>query len=219
MIDPAWVAAASAAVVALLGLGVVARWWLLQQVLRGSAAAIIALLGESSHQIMTPKGTFRAGRLSSRSKVVYIVVGSERYVLCARDLDRLRNRGYVIRLEGGTSDRSYRLSRLGQMLLERPDNGRMLASGIVRARLGRPNCVGGCWLRCWCETYRYRIAGRAVPLPFFVGKAWRYVAESRVMQRPSTEGQIPGDPGRVPADASADPPADPPTSRPGEVRD
>ena len=182
-IDPAWVAAASAAVAALLGLGVVVRWWLLRQVLRGSAAAIIALLGESSHETMTPNGMSRAGRLSSRSKVVYIVVGSERYVLCARDLDRLRGQGYVIRAEGGSA---YRLSRLGQMLLERPDNGRLLAKGIARARVSRPNCVGGFWFRCRCETYRYGIAGREVPLPFFVGKALQYVAERRVVQGPST---------------------------------
>ena len=174
MIDPAWVAAASAAVVALLALGVVVRWWFLRQVLRGSAAAIVALLGESSHEMITPNGTFRAGRLSRRSKVVYIAVGSERYVLCARDLDRLREQGYVIRDGGGSS---YRLSRLGLMLLERPDNCRLLAKGIARARLRRPNCVGGSWFRCRCEAYLYRIAGREVPLPFFVGKAlgtwWR----------------------------------------------
>ena len=53
-ITPAWVSAVSAATVALLGLAVVARWWLLRRVLRGSAAAIIALLLRTLRETSLP---------------------------------------------------------------------------------------------------------------------------------------------------------------------
>ena len=176
-IYPTWIAAVSTAIVALLGLGVTVHWWFRRRVLRGSAAAIIALLGESSCQIMSPHGTSAAGRLSSRYKSTYISVGSERYVLCAHDLDRLREQGYVIRAEGGGS---YRLSRLGQMLMARLDNAGLLARGVARARHHLPRCAGGFWFRCRCETYRYRVAGRCTPLPFFVGRV--------LARRPATRG-------------------------------
>ena len=155
-----------------MGLGVVARWYLLRRVLKGSAAALIALLDDSSlDTTMTPHGMICTGRLTSRPKSVYIAVGSERYTLCVRDLDRLREQGYVIKTATG----QYRLSRLGRILLEKPDNCRLLAKGVARARRNRlPCCAGGFWFRCRCETYRRRTAGRDVPLPYFIGQMLRW---------------------------------------------
>ena len=180
-ITPAWVSAVSAAIVALLGLGVVVRWWLRRRVLGGSAAAIIALLGESPRDVMPLEGESRTGqRLSRHHRFVYIVVGAERYMLCASDLDRLREQGYVIH---GKGEGSYQLSRLGHSLLERPDNDRLLAKGIARARRRHcylPNCYGGFWFRCRCKTYRYRIAGHEVPVPFVVGELLRAAANRRL---------------------------------------
>ena len=189
-ITPAWVSAVSAATVALLGLAVVARWWLLRRVLRGSAAAIIALLGESERDVMPLEGGSSDGgrrwRPSSHgNRVVYLVVGEEHYWLCASDLDRLREQGYVIR--EGERGGSHRLSRLGQILLERPGNDRLLARGVARARRRHdrfPNCYGGSWFRCRCKTYRIRLARYDVPLPFFVGELLRVWADRRFFRRP-----------------------------------
>ena len=133
---------------------------------------------------MAPIGTLNHGRLSRRSEIIYVAVGSERYILCKRDLDRLREQGYVIKTERGP----HRLSRLGQMLLARPDNNRPLAKGIARARRSDlPNCVGGFWLRCRCATYRYRLAGREVPLPFFAGEILQARADRKFLRAPGRD--------------------------------
>ena len=48
--EPAWVNAGASLVGAIFASGLVVRWYLLRQDLRGSGAAIIALLGESQHE-------------------------------------------------------------------------------------------------------------------------------------------------------------------------
>ena len=182
-INPVWVAAISAAIGALVGLGVVVRWCLLRRALRGSAAAIIALLGDPALETtMTWHGSFKGGSvpLSSRSKIFYCVVGSEHYILCQRDLDRLHAQGYVLRDEAGKPQ----LSRLGRILLDKPDNCRLLAKGVARARRHRLlRCPGGSWFRCGCETYRHLMFGCEVPLPYFIGQVLRWQSGRRLFVR------------------------------------
>ena len=162
-LDPVWIRAMMAAIGGIVTLTI---WWWLRGVFRGSGAAIIALLGEPSCEVMRPTGSGRVGPISRRSNIAYFSVGTDSYLLCRRDLDRLREQGYV-----SLTDGRFGLSRLGQSLLEKHDNGRLLAKGVARARRhDRPRCAGGRWFRCRCEKYTYHVAGREIPLPFFVGK-------------------------------------------------
>lgn len=167
--DPAWVSAVAATVGAVLASGLVFRWWVLRQDLRGSAAAIIALLGETdleAHPGLRSDGRYR-DLIEHSSEVVYFKIGTDRYLLCPRDLDRLHAMGYVYRKE-----HEYRLSRLGRMLLERRDNTRLLAKGVARAKRDRYlRCRGGLWIRCRCEKY-WIARHKWFRLPYPLAKWW-----------------------------------------------
>ena len=66
--NPAWVSAIAATVGMLVALGVVVRWSVLRRDLRGSGAAIIALLGESNHEAHTDfQGRGRSGWIEHSS--------------------------------------------------------------------------------------------------------------------------------------------------------
>lgn len=167
-VDPAWVSAIAATIGALVVVGVVVGWCVLRRDLRGSGAAIIALLGEANLEAHTHlKGGGQSGRIEYNSEVMYFVVGTDRYLLCRRDLERLHALGYVYR-EG----RQYHLARLGRVLLERYDNARLLARGVARAKRGSyMRCNGRLWFRCRCE--KYWVAGHEkLRVPFPLGKWW-----------------------------------------------
>ena len=164
--DPAWVSALAAVIGVAVALGVVVRWCVLRRELRGSGAAIIALLGESKHEAYASfKGSGRSRGIAYRNETVYFVVGTDRYFLCKRDLERLHALGYVYR-----DEHQYRLARLGRLLLEKHDNARLLAKGVARAKRGSCwRCNGRLWLRCRCE--KYWLAGHEkFRVPFPVGK-------------------------------------------------
>ena len=161
--EPAWVSAVIGAAVAL---GFVVRRCVLRRDLRGSGAAIIALLGESRYEALPgAQSRGRSSWIEYSDATVYFVVGTDHYLLCKRDLERLHARGYVYRKQ-----HQYHLSRLGRQLLERPDNARLLVDGVARAK--RPSylrCNGGLWLRCRCE--KFCVAGHEkIRVPFPLGK-------------------------------------------------
>ena len=165
-LDPAWVSAIAAVIAVTIALGVVVRWCLLRRDLRGSGAAIIALLGESEHEAHPSyKGRGWSRGIAHSTETVFFMVGTDRYLLCRRDLERLHALGYVYRKE-----HKYHLARLGRMLLERYDNTRLLANGVARAkRGGYIRCNGRLWLRCRCE--KYWLAGHEnVRVPFLLGR-------------------------------------------------
>ena len=165
--DPAWVSAIAAVTAVTVALGVVVRWCVLRRDLRGSGAAIIALLGESDHEALAGPARGRSGWIGHSSEIVYFTVGTDRYLLCKRDLKRLHALGYVYRKE-----HKYHLSRLGRMLLEKFDNARLLARGVARAkRGGYLRCNGRLWLRCRCEKY-WLAAHEKARVPFPLGKWW-----------------------------------------------
>ena len=141
---------------------------MLRRDLRGSGAAIIALLGESEHEAHASfHGSGRSGWIEHSSEIVYFVVGTDRYFLCKRDLERLHALGYVYR-----NEHQYRLARLGRLLLERFDNARLLAKGVARAKRGSHlRCNGRLWLRCRCEKY-WLTGRRKARVPFPIGKWW-----------------------------------------------
>ena len=174
-VEPAWWSAGVALVAAFFVSGLVVRWYLLRRNLRGSGAAIIALLGESDHEPHADlESTGRVGPLEYSDATVYFEVGEDRYRLCRCDLNRLHGMGYVYRKE-----HQYRLSRLGRLLLERHDNARLLAKGVARAKRGASylRCNGWLWLRCRCE--KFWVAGHGkIRVPFPVGqwsttRTWR----------------------------------------------
>ena len=132
-VDPAWVAALSAAAGGAIALRIAIHWCMVRRMFRGSGAAIIALLGEPSCKVLRMEGTGVDGPISSRSKNVYVVVGREQYLLCHQDLERLRDHGYIY-LSGSSQDSSFKLSRLGELFLSRYDNSPWLARGIRRVR-------------------------------------------------------------------------------------
>ena len=149
-VEPAWVSAVASLAGVALASGLVVRWYLLRQDLRGSGGAIIALLGESEHEAFTDrKGHGQSGGIKYSSELVYFQVGTDPYLLCKRDLERLHALGYVYK-----KDHKYHLSRLGHLLLERHDNARLLARGVARAK--RDSCLrckGGLWFRCRCKRF------------------------------------------------------------------
>ena len=174
VVEPAWVSAGASLVAAIFASALVVRWYLLRQDLRGSGAAIIALLGESDHEAHTGfESTSLVDSLEHSDTTVYFEVGEDRYRLCRCDLDRLHGMGYVYQKE-----HQYHLSRLGRLLLERHDNARLLAKGVARANWDSYlRCKGGLWLRCRCEkfwvTWHWKIR-----VPFPVGqwsttRTWR----------------------------------------------
>lgn len=169
-VDPAWVSASAAAIGAIIALGVVVRWWVLRRDLRGSGASILALLGEPSHQALP--GTTSSGRyrcIEFSSELVYFKVGTDDYLLCKRDLDRLQAQGYVYREDREYGPRPYRLSRHGRLLLNRYDNSHRLAKGVARAKKGPIRCLrcsGGLWLRCRCEKYWCTWKRARIRMPF-----------------------------------------------------
>ena len=173
-VEPAWWSAGASLVAVIFASGLVVRWYLLRRDLRGSGAAIIALLGESDHKPHADlESTGRVGPLEYSDATVYFEVGEDRYRLCRCDLDRLHGMGYVYRKE-----HQYHLSRLGRLLLERHDNARLLANGVARAnRDSYLRCKGGRWLRCRCE--KFWVAGhRKIRVPFPLGqlsttRTWR----------------------------------------------
>lgn len=165
-VDPAWVSAIAAVIGVAVALGVVVRWCVLRRDLRGSGAAIIALLGESEHEAypnLQGRGWSRG--IAHKTEMVYFAVGTDHYLLCKRDLERLHALGYVYR-----EKRQYRLARLGRLLLEKHDNARLLAKGVARAkRGGYLRCNGRLWLRCRCE--KYWLGGHEkARVPFLLGK-------------------------------------------------
>lgn len=167
-LDPAWVSAMATVVAVVVALGVAARWWVLRRDLRGSGAAIIALLGESDHEALTDlQGKGQSRGIEHRSEIVYFAVGTDHYFLCKRDLERLHSRGYVCQ-----KGHQYRLARLGSLLLERYDNARLFAKGVARAkRSSYLRCNGRRWFRCRCE--RYWLAGHEkLRLPFPLARWW-----------------------------------------------
>ena len=178
--EPAWVSAAAAVIGAAVALGFVIRWCVLRRDLRGSGAAIIALLGESRREALPDaQGHDWAGWIEHSSEIVYFKVGADVYLLCKRDLERLHALGYVYR-----EQHQYHLSRLGRLLLERYDNARLLAKGVARAKCDRyGRCSGGLWLRCRCE--KFWVAGHGkIRVPFPLGKwlttrTWRGGRRSR----------------------------------------
>ena len=174
-VEPAWWSAGASLVAAIFASGLVVRWYLLRRDLRGSGAAIIALLGESKSEAHLFKGSGRSDSLEHSDVTVYFTVGDEAYQLCRCDLERLHGMGYVYQKE-----RQYHLSRLGRLLLERHDNARLLAKGVARAkRASYLRCNGGLWLRCRCK--KFWVAGHGkIRVPFPVGqwlttRTWRKV--------------------------------------------
>ena len=176
-VEPAWVSAGAALVAAIFASGLVVRWFLLRRDLRGSGAAIIALLGESHHEALDGfESTSLIGSLEHSDTTVYFEIGEDRYRLCQCDLARLHGMGYVY-----LNESQYHLSRLGRLLLERHDNARLLAKGVARAKRGASylRCNGGLWLRCRCE--KFWVAGHEkIRVPFPVGqllttRTWRKV--------------------------------------------
>ena len=132
-VEPAWVSVAAAGIGAAVALGFVIRWFVLRRDLRGSGAAIIALLGESCHEALTGGQSHGgAGWIEHSSETVYFGVGADAYLLCKRDLERLHALGYVYQ-----EQHQYHLSRLGRLLLERYDNVGLLANGVARAKCDR----------------------------------------------------------------------------------
>ena len=172
-VEPAWWSAGASLVAAIFASGLVLRWYLLRRDLRGSGAAIIALLGESKHEAHLFESSGWSNSLEHSDVTVYFKAGDEDYQLCRCDLKRLHEMGYVYQKE-----HQYHLSRLGHLLLERPDNARLLAKGVARAkRAGYLRCNGGRWLRCRCKkfwvTWHWKIR-----VPFPVGqwsttRTWR----------------------------------------------
>ena len=150
--DPAWIGAGASLVGAVFAMVVWSRRarqdLRVRQELRGSGAAIIALLGESCHEALAgAQSRGRVGWIEHSGELVYFMVGTDHYLLCKRDLERLHAQGYVYR-----ERYQYHLSRLGRLLLERHDNARLLARGVARAkRQSYLRCNGGLWLRCRCE--------------------------------------------------------------------
>ena len=172
-VEPAWVSAGAALVAAIFASGLVVRWYLLRRDLRGSGAAIIALLGESNHEAHLFEGSGRSGPIEHSDVTVYFRVGDEAYQLCRCDLKRLHGMGYVYR-----DERQYRLSRLGHLLLERHDNARLLAKGVARAnRASYLRCNGGLWLRCRCKKFWLTWHGK-IRVPFPVGQ-WLTTRDAR----------------------------------------
>ena len=138
-VEPAWVSAGASLAGVILASGLVVRWYLLRQELRGSGAAIIALLGESDHESFDFESTSLIGSLEHSDTTVFFKVGEDRYRFCRCDLERLHGMGYVYQKEN-----QYHLSRLGRLLLERHDNARLLARGVARAnRQSYLRCNGG----------------------------------------------------------------------------
>ena len=178
-VEPAWVSAGASLVGVILASGLVVRWYVLRRELRGSGAAIIALLGESCHEALPgAQSRGRVGGIEHSSELVYFKVGTDPYLLCKRDLERLHAQGYVYR-----ERHQYHLSRLGRLLLERHDNARLLARGVARAkRQSYLRCNGGLWLRCRCE--KFWVAGHEkIRVPFPLGqwlttRTWRKVLSS-----------------------------------------
>ena len=114
--DPAWVNAVAATIGVVVASGLVFRWWLLRRDLRGSGAAIIALLGENDLEgfpDLRSDGHYR-DLIGRSSDVVYFKIGSDSYLLCRRDLDRLHAMGYGMRLE----KRRHELRFVGGQVVE-----------------------------------------------------------------------------------------------------
>ena len=124
-VKPEWFTAAAAVVGAVVVVLRLSRRYVLRRELRGSGAAIIALLGEPQHEArMDSKGRGELGWIKYTSEVVYIRVGTDYYLLCSRDLDRLHSLGYVHR-----DGHERHLSSLGRQLLQTSENAGILTKG------------------------------------------------------------------------------------------
>ena len=66
--EPEWVSAGAALVGAIFASGLVVRCYLLRQDLRGSGAAIIALLGESDHEAHAGFKSTSRGRFARKQR-------------------------------------------------------------------------------------------------------------------------------------------------------
>ena len=186
-VKPEWFTAAAAVVAAVAAVvaavAVVLRLfrrYVLRRELRGSGAAIIALLGEPQHEArMDSKGRGELGWIKYTSEVVYIRVGTDYYLLCSRDLDRLHSLGYVHR-----DGHERHLSSLGRQLLQTSENAGILTKGMARAKRATHRsclrCYGGLWLRCRCEKF-WLAVGKGVPLPFSLGRLWAILCLRRVV--------------------------------------
>ena len=129
--------------------------------------AIIALLGESCHDALPgAHGHGQSGWIKYSSELVYFEVGTDPYLLCNRDLERLHALGYVYRKR---ERHQYHLSRLARLLLERHDNVRLLARGVARAkRQSYLRCKGGLWCRCRCKRF-WVTSPTKIRVPFPLG--------------------------------------------------
>ena len=79
VVEPAWLSAGASLVAAIFASGLVVRWCLLRRDLRGSGAAIIALLGESKNEAHLFEGSDRSDSLKHSDVTVYFTVGDEAY--------------------------------------------------------------------------------------------------------------------------------------------
>ena len=184
-LDPAWIAAVSAAIGGAIGLRVVIHWFMIRRVVRGSSGAIITLLSNPLCEavVFDDPADDNTGLILVENKITYFKVGTARYLLCRWDLSRLCKEGYVSQI-----GECYRLSRLGQLLLERYDNGRLFAKSVARAhQSNRFCCPGGHLVGCSCAKYRLIVYGHRVPLPFFVGQ-WCKRAERNAVLMARTGG-------------------------------
>ena len=186
-LDPRWITAAGAAVGGVIALRIVIHWCRMRWVFRGSGGTIIALLGESACAVMRPHGSGTVGPISYETETAYFALGADKYMLCARALERLRNEGYVL-----FAGKRYRLSHLGRLVLDNYDNNRLLARSVARARQhDHPRCVGGRYLHCRCTRYWRLVAGRKIPLPFFLGSKLQRTHECRILQSRLSDSSSP----------------------------
>ena len=113
IVDPRWITAAGAAIGGAIALRIVIHWCRMRCVFRGSGGTIIALLAESACAVTRPSGTGTVGPIYYKTENAYFEVGADKYLLCARALERLRNEGYILLVE-----KRYQLSHLGRQVLE-----------------------------------------------------------------------------------------------------
>ena len=95
-----WITAAGAAIGGVIALRIVIHWCMIRRVFRGSGGTIIALLGESQCKVMPSCANVVEDPISYESENVYFEVGEDKYMLCTRALERLRNEGYIIPVSG-----------------------------------------------------------------------------------------------------------------------
>lgn len=172
---------AAALIAAALALRRFFHWWALRWLLRGDGGAIIALSAESSGGVLVfgPMRGENGSGLRTERRFAQPFGTSERWMLCAYDVDRLHRRGYILRDEGTMHDRVYHLSQVGRQLSAEHTN--LLSKGVARARRNyRLRCCSSRWTRCRCTLYHYAVGGREIWLPFIVGRLVEFCYERRL---------------------------------------